>query len=454
MASEASPRSPLKRELVTTLKVGLYGFLVGLIALIVAVLVPMGSLPSYDELVRRNDLGQMIRVHAADGSVLVSLGPSFGEWLSYDEIPPIMKDAMISVEDKRFRHHPGVDPIGIARALGVRVTKGHWTQGGSTITQQLARNIFLTNNRNFGRKVREGILALALERRFTKDQILELYLNRVYFGGGAYGIDAASRRFFGHSAKTLNLSEAAIIAGLVKAPSNYAPSADAQAAKSRAAVVIQVMRDNGTITAEQAPNAEPASVPIVPNAKQNSVRYFTDWVLPQLDTLIDETVQPIEVSTTLDPNIQKLADQVINANTPGGAQGGLVAIDRDGAIRAMIGGRDYVNSIYNRATQAARQPGSAFKLFVYLAALESGMKPTDTIVDEPVTIDGWSPRNSTCTNLGPVSLREAFSRSINTISAKIGQEVGFRTVADMAQRLGISTKIGSNAAITLGSSEV
>src|SRR4051812_19460340 len=454
MASDASPRTPLMRALITTLKVGVYGFLVGLIALIVAVFVAMGSLPSYDELVRRNDLGQMIRVHAADGSVLVSLGPSFGEWLSSDEIPPIMKDAMISVEDRRFRHHPGVDPIGIVRALGVRATKGRWSQGASTITQQLARNIFLTNNRNFGRKIREGILALALERRFTKDQILELYLNRVYFGGGAYGIDAASRRFFGHSAKTLNLSEAAIIAGLVKAPSNYAPSADAEAAKSRAAVVIQVMRDNGTITAEQAASAEPASVPIVPSAKQNSVRYFTDWVLPQLDTLIDETVQPIEVWTTLDPNMQKLADQVINANTPQGAQGGLVALDRDGAVRAMIGGRDYVSSIYNRATQSARQPGSSFKLFVYLAALEAGHKPDDMVSADPVNINGWSPRNDGHVLSGPISLRQAFAQSINTVSARLGQEVGFSTVASMAQRLGISSKIVTHPSMALGSSEV
>jgi penicillin-binding protein 1A len=454
MASEASPRSPLRRALVTTLKVGLYGFIVGLIALVVAVGVAMSSLPSYQELVRRNDLGQMIRVHAADGSVLVSLGPSFGEWLSYDEIPPIMKDAMVAVEDKRFRSHPGVDPIGIVRALGVRATKGRWSQGASTITQQLARNIFLTNNRTFGRKLREAILALALERRFTKDQILELYLNRVYFGGGAYGIDAASRRFFGHSAKTLSLSEAAIIAGLVKAPSNYAPSADAEAAKSRANLVLQLMRENGSITAEQAAEAQPASVQIVPAQKQNSVRYFTDWVLPQLDTLIDETVQPIEVWTTLDPNMQKLADGVINANTPAGAQGGLVAIDRDGAVRAMVGGRDYVSSIYNRATQSARQPGSSFKLFVYLAALEAGHKPDDMVSADPISINGWSPRNEGHAIGGPISLRQAFAQSINTVSARLGQEVGFRTVADMAQRLGITSKIGSNPAITLGSSEV
>ena len=452
MASNAS--SPIRRTFATLLKIGLYGFIAALIALVVAVTVAMNSLPSYQELVRRDDLGQMIRVRAADGSVIVSLGPSFGQWLRYEEIPPIMRNAMVAVEDRRFRMHPGVDALGIARAVTVRVERGRWVQGGSTITQQLARNIFLTNSRTFGRKIREGILALALERRFSKNQILELYLNRVYFGGGAYGIDAASRRFFGHSAKTLDLSEAAIIAGLVKAPSNYSPTADAEAAKGRARVVIDLMRRNGSITAAEAAAAEPASVKLIPSPRQNSVRYFTDWALPQLDTMIDETVEPIDVWTTLDPRMQRLADAAINAATPRGAQGALVALDRDGAVRAMVGGRDYVTSLYNRATQATRQPGSAFKLFVYLAALEAGHKPDETIVDEPVTIDGWSPRNNNRTFSGPVTIREAFARSINTISAKLGQEVGFRTVADMAQRFGITTKVNTQPSMVLGTSDV
>src|SRR5918998_1018056 len=258
MASTAS--SPLRRTLLTILKIGIYGAIVAIVALVVAVGIAMGSLPSYSELVRRDDLGQMIRVRAADGSVIVSLGPSFGEWLPYNQIPPIMRDAMIAVEDKRYRYHPGVDPLGMARAVKVRAQRGEWTQGGSTITQQLARNIFLTNSRTFGRKVREAILALAIERRFSKNQILELYLNRVYFGGGAYGIDAASRRFFGHSAKTLSLSEAAIIAGLVKAPSNYSPTADVEAARGRAEVVIRLMRENGDISPAMAAAAEPAQV--------------------------------------------------------------------------------------------------------------------------------------------------------------------------------------------------
>jgi len=431
-----------------------YGALLALLGLIVAVAVATAYLPSYGDLTKRSDLGQMIRVRAANGQVLVSMGPSFGQWLTYDHIPAEMRAAMISTEDRRFRSHIGVDPIGIGRAVASAFSSGHRVRATSTITQQLARNIFLTNNRNVMRKIKEAILAMALERKFSKDQILELYLNRVYFGGGAYGIDAASRKFFGHGADHLSLGEAAIIAGLVKAPSNYSPSADVEAARSRSGVVLQTMVRNGFITEQTAASVNPAQVRIQQTTNQNSVRYFTDWALPQLDTLIDQTSEPIDVWTTLDPGMQLAADKSIRANAPDGTQGALVSIDRDGAVRAMVGGKDYVSSIYNRATQAVRQPGSAFKLFVYLSALESGMKPTDTIVDEPVTIDGWSPRNSTRTNLGPVTLREAFSRSINTISAKIGAQVGFSTIADMARRFGITTPISTYPSMVLGSSDV
>jgi penicillin-binding protein 1A len=449
-ANASSGRSTFK----TVLKGLAYAALVGLLALGVAVAVATAYLPSYSDLTKRSDLGQMIRVHAANGQVLVSIGPSFGKWLPYDQIPAEMRAAMISTEDRRFRSHIGVDPIGLGRAVVSALFKNHRVSATSTITQQLARNIFLTNNRSFGRKIKEGILALALERKFSKDQILELYLNRVYFGGGAYGIDAASRKFFGHGADHLSLGEAAIIAGLVKAPSNYSPTADIEAARSRSGVVLQTMARNGFISPEVAAAANPAEVRIQQTTSNNSVRYFTDWALPQLDQLIDQTTEPIDVWTTLDPAMQAAADRAIHANAPDGAQGALVSIDRDGAVRAMVGGKDYVDSIYNRATQATRQPGSAFKLFVYLSALESGMKPTDTIVDEPVTIDGWTPRNSTRTNLGPVTLREAFSRSINTISAKIGQQLGFSTIADMARRFGITTPISTFPAMVLGSSDV
>ncbi len=431
-----------------------YAALLGLLGLIVAVAVATAYLPSYSQLTQRSDLGQMIRVRAVNGAVLVSLGPSFGKWLPYEQIPAEMRAAMIAVEDRRFRGHIGVDPIGIARSIKVRGQTGQWRQGGSTITQQLARNIFLTNTRTFGRKLKEMILALAIERKFSKDQILELYLNRVYFGGGAYGIDAASRRFFGHGAERLSLGESAIIAGLVKAPSNYAPTADAEAARQRSDVVLKSMVDNGFIGSDAAASIDPAQIRIQPTTRQNSVRYFTDWAIPQLDTLIDETSEPIDVWTTLNPSMQTAAERAIGRNAPRGAQGALVAIDRDGAVRAMVGGKDYINSIYNRATQATRQPGSAFKLFVYLTALESGMKPTDSIVDSPVTIDGWTPRNSTRTNLGPVTLREAFSRSINTVSAKIGAQLGFSTIADMARRFGITTPISVFPSMVLGTSDV
>jgi penicillin-binding protein 1A len=452
MAQSTSSRA--KTISISVLKWGLAAAFLGLLSLVVAVAVAMTQLPDYQQLSRRSDLGQMVRVRAADGTLLVSLGPSFGRWLRYEDIPPTMRSAMIAVEDRRFRSHIGVDPIGMGRSFKVRIESGRWRQGGSTITQQLARNIFLTNSRTFGRKVKEAVLALALERKFSKDQILELYLNRVYFGGGAYGIDAASRTFFGHGAERLTLGEAAIIAGLVKAPSNYSPTADVEAARGRAGVVLNSMVENGFLPAAAAVGVDPAEIKVQPAPAQDSVRYFTDWALPQLDTLIDETSEPIDVFTTLDTGMQAAANRAVNGFTPPGSQGALVALDRDGAVRAMIGGRDYVKSIYNRATQAERQPGSAFKLFVYLAALESGMKPDDMIVDEPVTIDGWTPRNSTRTHLGPVSLRQAFARSINTVSAKIGEALGFGTIADMARRFGISGKISTFPSMVLGTSDV
>jgi penicillin-binding protein 1A len=443
-----------RRPFLTALKLALYAALLALIALVVAVAVAVASLPSYAQLTKRNDLGQMIRVHADNGQVLVSLGPSFGQWLTYEQIPQTMRSAMVAIEDRRFRSHFGIDPIGIVRAIGSAVIQGHRVRATSTITQQLARNIFLSNNRSVVRKVKEAILAMALERKFTKDQILELYLNRVYFGGGAYGIDAASRRFFGHGADHLSLGEAAIIAGLVKAPSNYAPTADVEAARNRSEVVLHAMVENGFVSAEQAATANPAKIHIQENTKTDAARYFTDWALPQLDTLIDETSEPIEVWTTLDPAMESAAQRAVAANAPDGAQGALVAIDRDGAVRAMVGGKDYTRSIYNRATQAERQPGSAFKLFVYLSALESGMKPTDTMVDQPVTIDGWSPRNDTRDYAGVVTLREAFARSINTVSAQIGEQLGFSTIADMAHRFGITTTISTYPSMVLGSNEV
>ena len=433
-------------------KTGLFLSLIGLMVLAIFVAVARGEIDSFEDL-KASPNGQMIRVRAADGTVIQSMGPSFGRWLSIDKLPEEMKGAMVAVEDRRFYRHPGVDPIGITRSLYVRATKGRFTQGGSTITQQLVRNVYLNNNREFGRKIREAILALAMETRLTKAQILELYLNKVYFGGGAYGVDAASRKFFDHGAEKMTLAEAAIVAGLVKAPSHYSPTADAKAALGRAGVVVEVMQDTGMITAAQAANVKPSLVKMAAGKPQNSVRYFTDWALPQLDTLIDEREKPIDVWTTIDLDMQRQATATIKGNVPRGAQGALVAMDRDGAVRAMVGGTDYATSNYNRAVTALRQPGSAWKLFVYLAALEGGYRPEDKIVDEAVDINGWQPKNSGGNYAGEITIRTAFAYSKNTVAAKIGQEIGTGTIANMARRFGITTQINTTPSMVLGASE-
>lgn len=429
---------------------------VGLVAVAVAVGIAVQRIPSFEEL-KKSPAGQTIRIHAADGTVFLSLGPNYGRWLTLRETPQVMQDAMVAVEDRRFRYHPGVDPVGMSRAAVVAARNygtGRRMQGASTITQQLARNIFLSNSYTWTRKAREMVLAMALEWKFSKDELLELYLNKVYFGGGSYGIDAASRRFFGHSATEMSLSEAAVIAGLVKAPSRYSPTADAQAALGRADVVLSVMVDAGVITQAQADGAKPADVQMAQETGQNSARYFTDWALPQLDMLIDEGSEALDVYTTIDLNMQRAATASIQANTPKGVQGALVSIDRDGAVRAMVGGTDYVTSNYNRATQAMRQPGSAWKLFVYMAALEAGYKVGDQVVDEPITINGWSPRNSSGRFAGAMDLRTAFAYSVNTVAAKLGDEVGFSAVANMARRFGITTPINTHPSMVLGSAEV
>ena len=426
--------------------------LLGAIFLGLAVAFAARSMPSYYQL-QATQTAQTIVVRARDGTEIVELGPSFGKWLTADEIPQVMKDAMISVEDRRFYSHFGIDPWRTGGAVVEGLTGARARVGGtSTITQQLARNVFLNNNRSLDRKLREAILAMALEWKFSKEQILELYLNKVYFGGGAYGIDSASRKFFSHPANELSTAEAAIIAGLVKAPSRYSPTADVDAAVGRASVVLRLMKEQGRISPDV--TVDPSAVRLKEEPGQNSVRYFTDWALPQLDLLLPDTLEPIEVWTTLDVGMQRAATAAIKANTPKGAQGALVSMDRDGAVLALIGGTDYVQTNYNRATEAMRQPGSAWKLFVYLAALERGYTPEDRVVDTQVTIDGWTPRNSSGRNAGEMNLRTAFAYSVNTVAAQLGNEVGFGTVASMARRFGITSPINTYPAMVLGSNEV
>jgi penicillin-binding protein 1A len=439
-----------RRLIITGLVLGLLGG----IALGTAVYFAAQEMDSFAGL-KSSQTGQSIIVRARDGSQIQALGPSYGEWLPSDEIPEVMKQAMVSVEDHRFYMHPGVDPLGLVRAVWNAFNEERQVSATSTITQQLARNLYLNSNRSLGRKLNEIVLAMALEWNFSKDQILELYLNKVYFGGGAYGIDSASRRFFSHSARELSLEEAAIIAGLVKAPSRYSPTADIDAAVGRANVVVQQMVEYGDLDPSAAREVDVSAVNLAPESGQNATRYFVDWVLPQLDVYLSgETFEPIEVWTTLDSGMQAAAASAIRANVPGGAQGALVSMDRDGAVLAMVGGTDYVRSSYNRATVALRQPGSAWKLFVYLAALEAGYTPSTGVRDQPVTIDGWSPRNSNGRFTGDIDVRTAFAYSVNTVAAQLGNEVGFGNVAGMARRFGISTEINTQPAMVLGSSEV
>jgi penicillin-binding protein 1A len=426
-----------------------------LLALGTSVYFAARNMPGYTTLMN-SQVGQTIVVRARDGSEIVALGPSYGQWLYSDEIPQVMKDAMVAVEDRRYFSHIGVDPLGLMRAVYVAFRDGTKIRATSTISQQLARNIFLNSNRTFDRKLREAVLAMALEAKFSKEQILELYLNKVYFGGGAYGVDSASRKFFSHSARELSIGEAAIIAGMVKAPSRYSPTADVDAAVGRANVVLEQMRRYGAIGAGEAAAVDVSAVKLSGEESQDSARYFTDYVLPQLDLLLPNStdVEPIEVWTTLDTGMQRAAASAVEAHSPAGAQGALVSLDRDGAILALVGGNDYVKSNYNRATDAQRQPGSAWKLFVYLTALEAGYRPDDMVKDEPVRIGDWSPRNSSGRYAGEVDVRTAFAYSINTVAAQLGNEVGFSTVAGMARRFGITTPISTYPSMVLGSSEV
>mgnify|MGYP001791958437 CR=1 FL=1 len=437
-------------------RVALAGVVVGLLGalfLTFAVGFAAREIPSFYQL-KSTQNAQTILVRARDGSEIVELGPSFGEWLEYNDIPDTMKNAMVAVEDKRFHSHYGVDPIRLTGAIIEGITGARSRVGGtSTITQQLARNVFLNTNRTYDRKAREAVLAMALEWKFSKEQILELYLNKVYFGGGAYGIDSASRKFFSHPAKELTVAEAAIIAGLVKAPSRYSPTADVQAAVDRAKVVLRLMREQNYISASQA-NVDVDAVNLKQQAGQNSVRYFTDWALPQLDLLLPETYAPIEVWTTLDVGMQRAATTAVKSNAPQGSQGALVSLDSDGAILALVGGTDYVETNFNRATNALRQPGSSWKLFVYLAALEAGYNPESMVKDVPVQFDGWSPSNANGRNIGETNLRTSFAFSINTVAAQLGNEVGFGTVASMARRFGITSRVSTFPSMVLGSSEV
>lgn len=401
-----------------------------------------------------------VQILAATGELLANRGDMGGAAISINELPPYVANAFIAIEDRRFRDHHGIDPIGLARAVFTNLTAGRLEQGGSTLTQQLAKNLFLTPERNLERKVQEAILALWLERQYSKDQILELYLNRVYFGAGAYGIEAAARRYFDKPARALTLAEAAMLAGLVKAPSRLSPTRNPEQAQARARLVLEAMVDTGAISAKdmklaRAMPAEPSSA-----SETSSVNYAADWIMDLLDDHIGAYDRDIVVETTLDPIAQAAAERALTAGLDasgakfGVSQGALIALSPDGAVLAMVGGRAYQKSQFNRAVDARRQPGSAFKPFVYLAALEHGLTPDTIREDGPISVKGWSPENYSREYRGPVTLTTALALSLNTVAVKLGLEVGPKAVVAAAQRLGIASPLAPNPSLALGTSEV
>jgi penicillin-binding protein 1A len=369
-------------------------------------------------------------------------------------MPAHVREAFLAIEDRRFYRHWGIDPWGILRALVRNASSGGVREGGSTITQQLAKNAFLDSDRTAGRKLREVLVAFWLEAWLTKDEILSRYLNNVYFGDNVYGIAAASKHYFGRTPATLNVGQAAMLAGLVKAPSRLAPTGNLKGAQKREAVVVAAMVDAGFLTPAEAKAVRPQRVlPAQPNALPTGT-YFADWVLPEARDHAGEIKAQATVQTTLDRRLQKAAERVIRQAGLRQAQAALVAMRPDGQVVAMVGGRDYAKSPFNRATQARRQPGSTFKLFVYLAAMRAGLTPATTMDDTPVEIAGWKPRNDDGRYLGPITLKRAFARSSNVVAARLTQQVGVRNVIRAARDLGISTPIAQEATIGLGTSEV
>lgn len=399
------------------------------------------------------------RIVSVDGELIANRGQTGGAAMRLNEMSPYIPMAVIAIEDRRFKYHFGVDPLGLIRAMSRNVMAGRLVQGGSTLTQQLAKNLFLKPERTLERKIQEAILAVWLESRFTKDEILELYLNRVYFGSGSYGVAAAARRYFGKSARDVNLAEAAILAGVLKAPSRLSPARNPKLANQRAELVLSAMRRSGFITDRESATALTMQAKKAKRYFNGSDQYVADMVMKQVSTLVGDMKQDLIIDTTIDKELQGKAGTVIrDAIVTSGkkknvSQAALVSLDGTGAIRALVGGAEYAQSQFNRAVDAKRQPGSAFKPFVYLSALEAGRTPRSIRNDAPVRIGKWTPANYDKKYRGKVTLTTALSKSLNTIAAQLVMESGPKTVIKLAHRLGITSKLSNNASIALGTSE-
>ena len=448
-------RSLIGRIAYWSLVVGLWSAIggVGVVAWVGAHLPPIQSL----EIPKRPPSIQIVDMQ---GRALARRGDLAGEPLPLKEMPNYVPKAFVAIEDRRFYEHHGVDPFGIGRAFVANALHRAVAQGGSTITQQLAKNLFLTQERTITRKLQEVLLALWLERKFSKTQILEMYLNRVYFGSGAYGIELASQRYFGKSARHITLAEAALLAGLVKSPSRLAPTRNFDGAEKRAKVVLNAMAELRFINSATERVAVTHPPRIVAQANTGSVNYVADWVMDALNDALGHVDEDIVVQTTIDATLQASAEKALNeelaqkGDKSGVAQGALVAMTPDGAVRALVGGRNYADSQFNRAVAAKRQPGSAFKPFVYLTALEHGLTPDTIREDKPIKVKDWQPENYSHEYFGPVTLTKALALSLNTVSVRLTLEVTPMAVVRTAYRLGITSKLEPNASIALGTSDV
>ncbi|NRP72217.1 Penicillin-binding protein 2D [Ensifer psoraleae] len=401
-----------------------------------------------------------VKILSVNGDIIANRGATGGEALSLETMSPYIPQAVIAIEDRRFYSHFGIDPLGLARAMLTNLMSGRMVQGGSTLTQQLAKNLFLSPERTLERKVQEVLLAFWLEQKYSKEQILAMYLNRVFFGSNAYGVEAASRRYFNKSARDVNLGEAALLAGLLKAPSRLSPARDPEAAEERAQLVLGAMREEGFVTDAEIKTAMSQTPTKAKSFWSGAEHYVADMVMDQLPGMIGEISQDLVIDTTIDLTLEKKAEEAIAAalDADGGklnaSQAALVSIDGTGAIRALVGGRDYAESQFDRASKAKRQPGSAFKPFVYAAALEIGRTPMSVRNDAPVRIGNWTPENYDQKYRGEVTLADALANSLNTIAAQLVMEVGPQNVVKLAHRLGIDSEMQANASIALGTSEV
>jgi penicillin-binding protein 1A len=445
----------LRRAIYWVLVLGLWGA-IGVAGIIVYYGSRMPSAESW----AMPDRPPNIKIVDVNGELLANRGSTGGEAVPLDSMSPYIPQAVMAIEDRRFYSHFGVDPIGFTRAMVRNVMSGRMVQGGSTVTQQLAKNMFLTPDRTLERKVQEVLLAFWLESKYSKDQILAMYLNRVFFGSNSYGVEAAARRYFNKSARDVNLTEAAILAGLLKAPSALSPAKNPEGAMARAKLVLAAMEQEGFITHDE-------MVAAIDNKPQKAKSFWTgaehyaaDMVMDQLPGLIGEVKEDVVVDTTIDRNLEKAAEKAIQSalgkdgKKLNASQAALVSIDGTGAVRALVGGRDYAQSQFNRAFKAKRQPGSAFKPFVYAAALEQGLTPGSVRNDGPVRIGKWTPENYDNKYRGQVTLASALANSLNTIAAQLVMETGPQNVAKLAHRMGIETELQDNASIALGTSEV